>query len=253
MNENLKYFATLQDANGYVINDIPWVGYIEETDQVLYCQDPRKMIIIQNNHAIIYDVVDVIFETLNDADGYIIETTPWSCYIKENQQMLQTTDSYYKISVENTQAKLIDAYLLIRYTATSKINMSSIGQVRFDVWDNTTNKGVAVFNSIYHNFFGNSQFLNNANLTSIIIPEFIKIIYDYAFCQCTSLTSVTIPNSVTSIKSHAFEGCTGLSSISYTGTISQYNSITKGDQWHRNVPATQVYCLGENPPAYTPI
>jgi len=44
-----------------------------------------------------------------------------------------------------------------------------------------------------------------------------------------------------------------LTSISYTGTISQYNSITKGYGWHLNVPATQIYCLGENPPAYTPI
>jgi len=29
---NLSYFKTLAEANGYVIEDIPWVGYVEETD-----------------------------------------------------------------------------------------------------------------------------------------------------------------------------------------------------------------------------
>jgi len=64
---------------------------------------------------------------------------------------------------------------------------------------------------------------------------------------------VTIPDSVTSIGGGAFQNCTGLASISYTGTKAQYNSISKGSYWSYDVPATQVYCLGENPPAYTPI
>jgi len=81
---NLSYFKTLAEVDGYIIETIPWVGYIKENDQVLYCWDPCKMVIIQNNHAIVHDTVDVIFETLNDADGYIIETIPFSCYILEN-------------------------------------------------------------------------------------------------------------------------------------------------------------------------
>jgi len=85
MSENLKYFATLYDANGYIIEDIPWVGYIEETDQVLYCSTADKMVIINNNQAEIINKVDIIFDTLNSANGYIIETIPFSCYIKESQ------------------------------------------------------------------------------------------------------------------------------------------------------------------------
>ncbi len=42
------------------------------------------------------------------------------------------------------------------------------------------------------------------NVTSVIIPEGVTSIEDYAFGDCSSLTSVTIPNSVTSIGEKAF-------------------------------------------------
>ena len=83
---------------------------------------------------------------------------------------------------------------------------------------------------------------------SYMIPDSATSIGVSAFASCTSLTSVTIPNSVTSIGNYAFENCRGLSSISYTGTISQYNSITKGSGWHRNVPAKVVHCTDGDAP-----
>jgi len=46
-----------------------------------------------------------------------------------------------------------------------------------------------------------------------IIPNSVKIIGDYAFCDCTELTSINIPNGVTTIGDCAFKGCKGLSSV----------------------------------------
>ena len=56
-------------------------------------------------------------------------------------------------------------------------------------------------------------YLNGELVTSLVIPEGINSIGNYAFCTCTSLTSITIPNSVTSIGFSAFESCTGLNSV----------------------------------------
>ena len=50
-------------------------------------------------------------------------------------------------------------------------------------------------------------------VTSVIIPESLKIIPLGAFQMCTGLTSITIPNTVTSIGEYAFEGCSYLKSI----------------------------------------
>ena len=53
----------------------------------------------------------------------------------------------------------------------------------------------------------------NSRLTSVIIPDGVTSIGDYAFEGCTSLTEITIPDGVTSIGDYAFEGCTSLTEI----------------------------------------
>ena len=52
------------------------------------------------------------------------------------------------------------------------------------------------------------------NLASINIPDSVVRIDDKAFSNCTSLTSITIPDSVTSIGMNVFSGCTNLQSFS---------------------------------------
>ena len=81
-----------------------------------------------------------------------------------------------------------------------------------------------------------------AGCRNTIIPNSIKDIQTDAFAGCYDLTSIEIPNSVTSIGPGAFNDCSSLSSISYTGTISQWNDITKGNIWNSGVPATVVHC-----------
>ena len=58
-----------------------------------------------------------------------------------------------------------------------------------------------------------------SNLESIIIPNSVTSIGDYAFYYCRELTSVTIPNSVTSIGDSAFHFCSGLTSVTIPNSV----------------------------------
>ena len=51
---------------------------------------------------------------------------------------------------------------------------------------------------------------------SIIIPDSVTSIGDYAFFLCSGLSSVSIPDSVTSIGDYAFIYCTSLTSVTIT-------------------------------------
>lgn len=64
-----------------------------------------------------------------------------------------------------------------------------------------------------------AAFFNCTGLTSVIIPNSVTAIGDYAFYGCTGLTSVVIPNSVTLIGDHAFSDCTNLTSIAIPNSI----------------------------------
>lgn len=95
---------------------------------------------------------------------------------------------------------------------------------------------------------GDYAFEYCGGLSAVTIPNSVTSIGYRVFHYCTGLTSVTIGNSVTSIGQQAFYDCTGLTSVSYTGTIAQYNAITKGSNWHRNVPSTVVHCSDGDAP-----
>ncbi len=60
-----------------------------------------------------------------------------------------------------------------------------------------------------------SNFQKCTSLTSVTIPDSVKLINGGAFYGCTSLTSITIPDSVTSIGEAAFRNCTSLQYNTY--------------------------------------
>ena len=84
---------------------------------------------------------------------------------------------------------------------------------------------------------GSNAFCRCTGLKNVIIPDGVTSIGGYAFYECISLTGVIISEGVTSIGSMAFYGCTGLTTINYTGTEEQWNAISKGSDWNKNVPS----------------
>ena len=72
----------------------------------------------------------------------------------------------------------------------------------------------------------NEAFSFCSRLTSIVIPDSVTSIGDYAFNS--SLTSVVIGNGVTNIGNGAFLGCSSLTDVYYTGSQAEWKAITIG-------------------------
>ena len=69
-------------------------------------------------------------------------------------------------------------------------------------------------------------FWNCYKLTNITLPDSVTTISAYAFYGCTRLASITIPDSVTYIGTDAFYNCSNLNDVYYTGSKSEWNSIS---------------------------
>ena len=61
--------------------------------------------------------------------------------------------------------------------------------------------------------YAHHLYLNDIEITDLVIPESVTSIGDYAFSGCSGLTSVSIPNSIRSIRHEAFVGCDGMTSV----------------------------------------
>lgn len=81
-------------------------------------------------------------------------------------------------------------------------------------------------------------------VSELVIKEGTRLLADSLFSwgDNGTVTKVVIPDSVMFIGAGAFYGCTSLASIIYNGTIAQWNTVTKGDRWNYNCPATEVVC-----------
>ncbi len=66
---------------------------------------------------------------------------------------------------------------------------------------------------------GNKAFFNCSGLTSVAIPNSVKIIGEYAFQYCSRLTSIIIGNNVISIGDRAFSFCSSLTAATIPNSV----------------------------------
>lgn len=70
-----------------------------------------------------------------------------------------------------------------------------------------------------------------------------KIIPDYKYASNLNLVRVHIPRSVVRIGDNAFEDCINLKEIVYEGTKSEWEEISKGDDWDEGCDYYIITCL----------
>jgi hypothetical protein len=112
--------------------------------------------------------------------------------------MSATAGILYDLSYDKTYAEVIG------YSGTAtKVRIAD------------TYQGVPV-KSIYQSAFQDTK------ITSVLIPDSVTSIGDYAFYNCKVLTSVT------SIGDSAFFGCDSLTDVYYTGSEADWKQISIG-------------------------
>ena len=73
-----------------------------------------------------------------------------------------------------------------------------------------------------------SKFIGCRSLTSLVIPDSVTNIGDYAFSGCRSLTDIVIPDSVTRIGDGAFRGCKSLTDIVIPDSVTSIGGYAFG-------------------------
>ena len=103
-------------------------------------------------------------------------------------------------------------------------SVSNIGEYAFR--DCTSLVSVSIGKGVTE--IGRSAFQGCTSLAHITIPDSVVIIDRHAFFGCTTLNSLTIGSGISTINGDAFGDCTALTDIYYSGTKTQWNSITIG-------------------------
>ena len=137
-----------------------------------------------------------IYVPAESVDNYK-NTIDWSAYAN----YIEGYDS------EDVEATNPNSQIL--YTATAKVEPSAgaFGKaIVSNEWDSSTGEGVITFDGEVTKI-GYGAFREHRDLTSIIIPQGVTLIEDFAFGLCSNLETITIPDSVTNIEGNPFYSC----------------------------------------------
>ena len=154
--------------------------------------------------------INVYYERKCSAGEFVANRT-WTCVIKCGCIGLPSKDDIIpnnEIWYTTIDGKIIEPNMEDYYDIhlTSNTYIGSKGILKFT--GNITSICSSAFSGCYE-------------LTSVVIPNSVRVIGEHAFSGCTNLASITIPDGVTSIGVWAFSDCICLTNIIIP------NSITK--------------------------
>ena len=129
------------------------------------------------------------------------------------------------VTIPDSVTAILDGAFANCFQLTNISIPNSVTSIGLSAFDGCTSLKSITLPSSLRNI---SMFLfhNCSQLTTIQIPDSVPSIQDYAFGNCTSLETIHIPVSVTSIGVYAFNGCPSSMTVTYSGSKTQWDSMT---------------------------
>lgn len=177
----------------------------------------------------------------------------------------------------NSQLTTVDMYAFFSSSSLQSIalpdGVTTIGEAAFNGCNNITSISIPDsittiedraldFNSSAFTVYNNAKYLGNStnpylvlvratdtSITTCNIHTDAKLIYAFAFTDCTLLTSVTIPDSVTIIGNSVLYKCDSLSTVYYGGTAEEWADISIDSTGNDKLTSATVYYYTETEPA----
>jgi len=122
----------------------------------------------------------------------------------------------------------------------------------YSVSSGSSNAVVIVIPAVYQGLpvieIADSGFTSYTSLTSIVIPNGVTRIGNYAFFHCSNLTSIVLPAGITNIGNFAFQDCGGLTIVFFGGASSaNWEGVTIGSSNTALTEANLYYYSETNP------
>ncbi len=143
--------------------------------------------------------------------------------------------AYYALSVKNGGTSDIvkeNGFSFITVDGLNYLLSYSGNETELTLPEGFNGEGYAIYNF---------AFAYNDSLESLVIPNGVTSIGDYAFDNCVSLKSITIPASVKSIGAIVFRLCTSLRQVSFGGTMAEWEVVAEKCDWESYIKT--VHCL----------
>ena len=152
---------------------------------------------------------------------------------------------------------VIDSYAFYRqYYMDTLVIPSSVSEIKENAFFDTSIKSITIEDKdtiINGDIFKDNYLVSVAipvelvssvhtvNLRNIEITSGDEII-SVSFTSCSNLASVTLHSGIKKIGELAFEGCSSLDTLIFKGTMAEWDSVIKGDNWVSTAIFTKVIC-----------
>ncbi len=212
---------------------------------------------------------DLGMEYLYNLCEYSAITTKDVLLVEKNKNLMDILVEYKKPVTDSgategllyLKDELKDEYYLAEPHSTDETNII-VASVYNNLPVTYIGEGLDIFGAYYSGYSNLNQkfkvtlpssikeikkiaFARATNLTEINLSEGLEEIGEYAFTLCDSLTTITLPKSIKTLGHSIFAECRQIKEISYTGTMAEWEAISK-EGWNSKSLIELVKCSDGN-------